>query len=210
MAKKKNTYSLILVLIVISFMGFCVENIFTALTHGFINNKNMILPFLWGYGLALLALYKLFGTPSNPLCFGSQISFSSKAKGNLYYFCVAFIGVCIGEILLGYAVEIICNVIWWDYSMIPLHITKYTSIPTSLGFALIIFLFMRYAFEQLLNRFSALNIKVLKTVSITHAVLLSIDMLNSGLYMLINQNFLSIWRVDFPKSLLHIIMELIS
>ena len=202
MAKKKNTYSLILVLIVISFMGFCVENIFTALTHGFINNKNMILPFLWGYGLALLALYKLFGTPSNPLCFGSQISFSSKAKGNLYYFCVAFIGVCIGEILLGYAVEIICNVIWWDYSMIPLHITKYTSIPTSLGFALIIFLFMRYAFEQ--------NIKVLKTVSITLAVLLSIDMLNSGLYMLINQNFLSIWRVDFPKSLLHIIMELIS
>ena len=94
--------------------------------------------------------------------------------------------------------------------MIPLHITKYTSIPTSLGFALIIFLFMRYAFEQLLNRFSALNIKVLKTVSITLAVLLSIDMLNSGLYMLINQNFLSIWRVDFPKSLLHIIMELIS
>ena len=42
MAKKKNTYSLILVLIVISFMGFCVENIFTALTHGFINNKNII------------------------------------------------------------------------------------------------------------------------------------------------------------------------
>jgi hypothetical protein len=93
MTKKKNIYALIMVMVVVSLLGFCVESIFTGFTHGFLSNKNMVLPFLWGYGLAILLLYILFGTPEQPLWFTKQTNFSSKTQKYVYYFIIAFFGV---------------------------------------------------------------------------------------------------------------------
>lgn len=205
-----NTKSLALILIVVlvSLLGFIVENVFTSFTHGFIDNRNMVLPFLLGYGLAVLTIYKLFGTPKNPLFWGKSIDVSNSHLSVLYYFIIAFLCVSVGEIILGYLIEWTCDIIWWDYTAIPLHITRYTSIPTSTIFALLITVFMRYFFDPLLNSFSKMNPKFLSVLALSLIILLSIDFINSGIYMFKNHNTLRIWRIDFKKSIKQILLEL--
>lgn len=210
MTKNKTKYALIMVMVVVSLLGFCVESIFTGFTHGFLSNKNMIFPFLWGYGLAILLLYVLFGTPENPLWFTKATNFTNKTQKYVYYFIIAFFGVCIGEILLGYLVEFSCDIIWWDYSIIPFNITKYTSVPTSTAFASLIFIFMRYIFNPLLDRFSSMNYTALKVIAISFATVLTLDMINSALYMLIKRNTLQIWKIKFKKSGLEWFKQLLS
>jgi uncharacterized membrane protein len=196
---KTKTYSLILIIVVVSFLGFCVENIFIGLRHGFIDNRNMILPFLLGYGLSILAYYMLFGTPDKPLFFGKEIYFSSSIKLTFYCFAVAFIGVSIGEIILGYATEWCCDIVWWDYTQIPLHITKYTSVPTSLVFATLITVFMKYCFNPLLSFFSKMNPAALSFLATAMLLVLVLDMINSGIYMFKHSDTLHLWRFDFES-----------
>ena len=196
-----KAFALIMVVIVVSFLGFCVENVFVSLNHGFIDNRNMVLPFLLGYGLSILAYYLLFGTPSNPLFFGKEICFSTSSKATLYCFVVAFIGVSIGEILLGYATEWCCNIVWWNYTQIPMHITKYTSVPTSFAFATLITIFMKYMFSPLISAFSKINPIILGFLSILLLFLLSLDMLNSALYMFKKHTILNIWKLDTERIL---------
>ena len=210
MLKRKNVYALIMVMVVVSLLGFCVESIFTVFMHGFLNNKNMVLPFLWGYGLAILLLYVLFGTPECPLWFTKPTNFTSRTEKYVYYFIIAFFGVCIGEIILGYLVEATCNIVWWDYSILPLNITKYTSVPTSTGFASLIFIFMRYIFNPLLDRFSSMNYTALKFIAISFATILTLDMINSAIYMLIKRQTLQIWKIKFKKSGIEWVRNLLS
>lgn len=194
-----KVFALIMVIVVVSFLGFCVENIFISINHGFIDNRNMILPFLLGYGFSVLAYYILFGTPQKPLFFGNEISISSVFNSTIYCFVISFVGVCIGEILLGYLTEWCCDIIWWDYSKIPLHITRYTSVPTSFGFATLITIFMKYLFNPLLAAFSKINPAILCLLSTILLLLLTLDMMNSAFYMLKNHCTLKIWRFDTAK-----------
>lgn len=193
--------ALILVIVVVSFLGFCVENVFISFSHGFVDNRNMVLPFLFGYGLSILAYYHLFGTPDNPLYFSKEISFPSSNLATIYCFIVAFLGVSIGEIILGYLTEWSVGIIWWNYSAIPLHITRYTSVPTSFCFALLITVFMKYLFTPLLNGFSKMNPQVLSFLSLLLVLLLSLDMINSAAYMFKKHDTLHLWRYDFAKPL---------
>ena len=87
-------FALILVIIVVSLLGFCIENIFIGFRRGFIDNRNMVLPFLLGYGLTIFGFYLLLGTPEKPLFFGKQITFSASWRATLYYFIMALFLRC--------------------------------------------------------------------------------------------------------------------
>ena len=199
-------FSLILVSVVVSFIGFCVENVFISFSHGFMDNRNMVLPFLFGYGLAILAFYFLFGTPNAPLLFGKPIAFSSEIKSTLYCFMVAFLGVSLGEVILGYMTEWCCGIIWWDYTSIPLHITRYTSVPTSAGFAFLITVFMKYCFDPLLSLFSRMHPNALSFLALICVLILTLDILNSAIYMFKNHDTMRIWRFEFEKPLKDILL----
>lgn len=203
-------YALIIVVAVISFLGFIVENIFISFTHGFMDNRNMVLPFLFGYGLGVLAIFYLFGTPNAPLFFTKPLHFESSVASVAYYFVIAFLCVCVSEIMLGYTVQWTCNIIWWDYTVIPLHITRYTSVPTSIGFAALITVFMKYLFVPLTDTFSKINPNALAVAAILTVALLSIDFIHSGIYMLKNHNTMHLWRIEFEQPLKEILFKLKS
>ncbi len=209
MANIKNS-ALVLVIIVASFIGFCVENIFISFSHGFMDNRNMVLPFLFGYGLAILAYYILFGTPDHPLWFTKEMQFQSSFLAHLYSFTIAFLGVSAGEIILGHMTEWCCGIVWWDYSAIPLHITRYTSVPTSLCFASLITIFMKYCFNPLLNIFLKINPHALSFLAVALVLVLSLDMINSAIYMFKNHSTLSIWRIDFKQPLKDVLFQFSS
>ena len=99
---KYTYYQLGIMAAVVSFLGFVVENIWLAMTKGYINNRNMNAPFLLGYGLLILFMYAVFGTPAAFKMFTKE---KVRWKRYLLYFLCSFVVVCIGEIVLGIAVE---------------------------------------------------------------------------------------------------------
>lgn len=189
---KYNIYQLGIMAAVVSFLGFVVENIWLAMTKGYINNRNMNAPFLLGYGLLMLFMYFTFGTPYELR--GFQKVKSKIIKYILYFLC-AFIVVCIGEIVLGVVVEHLCRIEYWNYSNIPLHITKYTSIPTSTAFAMMITVFMGKIFPVLMEWITRVNAQWIKVICIVLWAIMLFDFIVSFWYMIKGKKFYLKWKI---------------
>ncbi len=137
-------------LIITSFIGFMIENTWLWLTKSYIDNRNMNLPFLFGYGFAVALVYLFVGTPSDREGILKQ-AIASFSSSNIMYFLFSFFFVSIGEIALGYAFRAACRFDYWDYSDLPFHVTKYTSFFTSILFAGAIFMFMNFCFSPIMD-----------------------------------------------------------
>ena len=191
--KYKTLKTDIIMLAIMSFIGFCVEDIWMIFRHGYLDNRNMYLPCLLGYGLFIIVLYYIIGTPNNLF---NKIELK-RTKGTIIYFFICFILVSIGELLLGLFVEKTGGFSYWDYSTLPLHITKYTSIPTSVGFALVITLFMGYVFIPLHNKLNKLVDKMPLFIVILILVALIIDFIISFKTMYTNNGKNLLWMIKF-------------
>ena len=73
MAMEYSVYELFVMTALISFLGFDLENIWLLFTKGFMDNRSMHLPFLFGYGLLVMGMYCIFGTPQHLRFFGHEI-----------------------------------------------------------------------------------------------------------------------------------------
>ena len=134
-----SAYAVMLTLV--SFLGFLIENTWIVLTEGFVDNRNMNAPFLIGYGVIVLLIYRFMGTPEQ-LTGILQFARGWTRHGRIsLYFLTSFFVVCSVEILTGYVVEKVCSLYYWSYEALPLHITRYTSLPTSVSFAFLIVFF---------------------------------------------------------------------
>ena len=182
-------------IIIASFTGFVVEDIFQLITKGYANNRNMYLPFLIGYGLAILGLWLFIGEPAYPCRLNRTKKDAPTAVKLLAYLLFSFVFVCVAEICLGYAVHMTCGFDYWNYTNYPLHITKYTSVFTSLGFAAIITLFMYYVFPRAMSAFAANKSRAFNLAGIVLLVLLVIDYFLSFGYMYLNQDYHKVWTI---------------
>lgn len=199
--KSVQFFALIMVAVVVSFIGFWVENIWIAITRGFMDNRNMYFPFLFGYGIAMILVYMLFGLPQSPLFFGIAMNISNPVLRNIYYYVVMVLCISIGELVLGTTVEKICTFQWWNYSHIPLHLTQYTSLPTSMGYSAVVFLFMRYCFEWLLNFFERFDNRILIGLSLSVGIVLTVDMIYNLYLIYKNKSGTVRWRVEIWRGI---------
>lgn len=179
---------------VISFLGFLLENIWLAFTKGYIDNRNMTMPFLYGYGMAVISIYAIFGTPQDMLLAGKL---PVEEHSGLIYFIAVFFAVSIGEIVLGYAVEKLCGFEYWNYTRLPLHVTKYTSVFTSLGFAAIISLFMRYAFDPIMNLIGRMETLPANIAALVLTAVMAVDFVISFYRMHKSHSLNERWRISF-------------
>ena len=163
-------YDWMLMLILCSFLGYVVENIWNYFTNGYVDNRNMFLPFLVGYGIAIWLVYIFFGVPSTrklPLYCVKILLFTTAA-----------------EIALGYTVEAICGFHYWDYTSLPLHFTPYASVITSLGFMLVVSLFMNVHFTPLMKLFRKwTEHKAVRILAVLLVVLMAVDLIASFIRM---------------------------
>lgn len=180
---------------VISFLGFVVENIWLALTKGYINNRNMNAPFLLGYGLLVICLFFVLGTPENMAQWGMFKKTRTKWMRYMIYFACSFVAVSVGEILLGTIVERLCGIEYWNYASLPMHVTKYTSVPTSTGFASMITFFMGKCFTPLMDLIGRLDFPGLRAVSILLMVVMALDFFYSFRQMIMSKDFYLKWQV---------------
>ena len=187
-----DLYELGIMVTVISFLGFVLENIWLVLTKGYFDNRNMHLPFLFGYGVLVTGLFLLIGTPQNVVILGRV---SLKKYGRLFYFLATMLVVSIGEIALGMLVERACGFEYWNYEWIPMHITKYTSLPTSTGFTAIIMGFMERVFPQLMESIAALDQGYMQGLSSVFILLMAVDFIVSFVQMSVRHSLNQIWKI---------------
>ena len=199
--KTAEIFALCMIITIVSFLGFAVENIWLAITKGFIDNRNMCLPFLIGYGLAIVAIYLMFGTPAELIFFGKKLPVKSAFVRTLIYFLAVMVCVSVGEILLGTLVEKTCHLYWWDYTRLPLHITRYTSIPTSIAFSLLITTFMRLFFQPLMDWFLQMDLDTLRVTSMTFMTLMTVDFLFNAVRIFKEKKLTPIWKINTTRTL---------
>lgn len=197
---KKEMYAYIMITAVVSFLGFAVENIWLALTKGYFDNRNMFFPFLLGYGLAVMGIFAVFGTPMNPRFLGFSLNLNGTLLKMAVYFLFVMIAVSVGEIILGTVVEKTCGFCWWDYTRLPLHFTRYTSVPTSAAFSLIITAFMYSCFDPLYRFFMSWEDTALRVVALTLAVIMVGDCAYNLGCMYIRKATCRRWRVSVAAS----------
>ncbi|MGN0528025.1 MAG: putative ABC transporter permease [Eubacterium sp.] len=141
--------------LVYAHIGYWVENLFRLASKGVLDSRNQILPFLFCYTIAMWALYFALGTPKNARWFTKEMLFGngekSKIYSQIYYFCVVFLFVFFGEIVVGTLFEKISGIQLWNYSGIPLHVTQYTSIPTTIALSAGVLVLMEYFFTPLMK-----------------------------------------------------------
>lgn len=190
-----DIFKLLLLSVIISFLGFVTENLWLAFTKGYIDNRNMRLPFLPGYGVLVIGFYLLFGTPDKM----SFEFFENQQLNAFSYFLLASLTVSVGELLLGTFTEKFVRIIYWDYSWIPFHLTRYTSLPTSLGFATIIYLFMAYCFMPIMNLLSLIPAALLGPAAVILFAITCFDNLYCYAIMYRTHDFYCRWRIHLPR-----------
>lgn len=198
--EKTELLALCVIVAVISFLGFAVEDIWLSITKGYMDNRNMYFPFLFGYGLAVIVLWRLFGTPQDLMLCTIPLAIRSPLARKVLYVLFIMTCICIGEILLGTLVEKLCHFQWWDFSRLPLHITQYTSIPTSAAFSLMIGVFMDNAFEPILRNILTWDYEVLRLVAAILMAIMIGDFVHSGYYMYRNKQMLMTWKIDTTRT----------
>lgn len=196
---KYSIFAMGIMVALISFLGFVVENLWLAVTKGYMNNRNMNMPFLLGYGLLVLLLFFALGTPEELVQWGILGKVRSRKGRYTVYFACSFIAVCIGEIILGMLVERSCGIEYWNYMNLPMHITKYTSVPTSISFAFLITFFMGKCFRPLMEWISRLDSPGLRSVSINLVIIMAVDFFYSFYRMFTTKNFYLKWQIEISS-----------
>lgn len=194
-----SVYALGIMAAVVSFLGFVVENVWLAITKGYIDNRNMNAPFLVGYGMLILVMYFILGTPKDLLILKKSKRNMPKWASVIIYFVLSFFVVSIAEIALGVIFEKVSGIKYWNYSMIPLHFTQYTSVPTSMGFALLITVFMGAIFTPLMELIMRMDPHLMKWLSIILVVIMMADLIINFYEMITSHAFVKKWRIYLKK-----------
>lgn len=199
--------SMLIMTAIISFLGFTLENIWLAARKGYMDNRNMFAPFLLGYGFAVMGFYLLLGTPGSPRTYVNNLNDNIENNVGVRiaaYFVITFVCVSLGEIVLGKFIEKTCRIVLWDYTSIPMHITRYTSIPTSIGFTVIITVFMDCFFERIMDALMLLDPTVSNILGASLMTVMLADFLLSASRTMRSHSIMTFWRFDIPeRSLKH-------
>ncbi|MCM1329392.1 MAG: hypothetical protein NC253_08120 [Ruminococcus sp.] len=194
--------SMFIMTAIISFLGFALENIWLAARKGYMDNRNMFAPFLLGYGAAVMGLYLLLGTPGNPRTYINDINVEIENNVGVRiaaYFAITFVCVSLGEIVLGKIIEKTCHIYLWDYTSIPLHITRYTSVPTSIGFTVIITVFTDCFFERIMDALMRLDPVFSNVLGVSLMAVMTADFIFNAARTMRTHSMMTSWRFDIPE-----------
>ncbi len=193
---------------VAAFSGWLTENGFRFFAAGKIDDRHQILPFISAYAFGILALFLCFGTPQKMRIFGKECFPSwqalSKRKKRFYgglYAVLTGVGIMLAELAVGVGLEKLFGIKAWTYANVPLHITRYTSIPTTLGFSAGVTLFMAYGFPSLERVFDRVSDKALTVAACLVTVLLLLDYGRTLAYAAAHGKFPKYWSVRIWKGI---------
>ena len=159
----------------LSFLGWAFEVVLAVnYTGEWINPGAMRLPLCPIYGVALLGMYRIAGTPD------SKRGLLKKQEGRLgtaLYFIMAFVLPTLAELIVAACFDLFYGIRLWDYSHLPFNFHGYISLIVSFSWAVLIFFFMKYLFEPIKKRIWQIPYEWSMALSLLFAVLLVADLL---------------------------------
>ena len=163
-----------IVWVILSFLGWIFETLFVFVVFGRWNNQGFLtLPFCPIYGSSLMAVYWLAGTPDEPR--GLLKNTGNGWKRYALYALIAFLVPSIAELLVGFIFDKGFDVWLWSYQNLPLNLMGYVSLPVSLAWMALIFIFMKWGFPWLKGWVRKLSTSAVWTAFVVTAVALATD-----------------------------------
>ena len=188
-------------MIVFSFLGFCTENAAKIVDAQIFDCRHQILPFLFAYGLALLAIYATIGTPDDLRFFNIRIfkqkTKSKKVLSHLIYIAIICALIFGGEIAVGMVYEKVAGVVLWDYSGIPTHVTRYTSIITTVLLGGGVYLLMNFTFRPMMRLIEKMGTRAAIIIDCTLGALIVADFLLMIIYTFVTGAAPYFWAVSW-------------
>ncbi len=132
---------LCLIAIFISHLGWIMEMLLFLLSFGIIADRGFVtLPFCPIYGITIIVIYKLIGTPKS----GGIILSRVPASGGrtILYFILATAIPTVTELIGGEIMEKISGRVLWDYTEMEYNFGKYISLESSFTWGIMITLAM--------------------------------------------------------------------
>jgi uncharacterized membrane protein len=182
-----------LIMIVMANVGWVAENIVKLVSQGVMNNRYHVLPFIFPYGLAFLAMHVALGNTNDMHFFGKKL-FKNKTKrtvilSNIIYVTIVCSMVFIGELGVGNLYEISTGAVLWDYSSLSFCVTKYVCLASTLGYGVGAYLLMKFIFYPFLDfLMNKSNLKAVLIVDCTLGTLVVLDSVCMILITLITGN----------------------
>lgn len=189
----------------VAFLGWIVENAFKFAIGGWFDSRFHFLPFISPYAVLPLAFHIALGSPDDVRLFGWKIFKHRTTKtvilSNIISYFLMALFVFLGELAVGNLWKVMFDVELWNYSNLPLNVTQYTSIFTTLGFGLFAYAIFKFIYKPVLSLIrKKVNYNVAKWICLTLGVAIVLDTLRMIITMAVMgtaPNFWAYWEGKF-------------
>ena len=150
LVKRADLSDLIIIGVIVSHIGWVFETLMFYFMYGGIHDRGFIsLPFCPIYGITIIAVYILIGTPRGGGIILGRLS-PTGLRMVLYYLLASIIPATF-EFVGGEVMEWASGEVLWSYEAYKYSFGKYACLEIALGWGIAIFLFM-CIFEPLLSQ----------------------------------------------------------
>lgn len=166
--------------ILIAFCGWVAENLVRLVTHGVIDSRFHLFPFIPVYALISFAAQIVVGDPDDLCLFGKKIFKKKNRKNrvlsNILCLCFLYAAVFLGELVVGNGWEMIAGVQLWDYSELPLHVTQYAGVLPMIGYGTGAWLLIKFILRPGIRALQTkANYNVVRVIVIICSILFIVD-----------------------------------
>ncbi len=187
---------------IVAIFGWITENLIRLVKAGFIDSRFHVLPMIPAYGLIVFAFHIILRDANDVHIFRKRLfnkkSNANKFASNMISYIIIALAVFLGELIVGNLWYALFGVMLWDYSALPLNVTRFTSIVSTLLFATIAFLFFKFAFTKFLRLLIAnVSFNVAKSLSVIFVTLAILDTLAMIIHVAVTGSAPLYWLVKF-------------
>lgn len=181
-------------------VGWVAENIVKAATDGIIDCRFHTLPFISPYALIPFAFAAAFKSADDITIFGKKVfrkgTARTKILSNILTYAIICSAVFLGELAVGNMWEKFFGVQLWDYSGLPLQVTRYAGLIPSLGYGTGAYLLFRFAYGPLLDLLRRkADYKKAKIVAIVLGSAIVLDTLIMAIHIFVTGQPPLLWRI---------------
>ena len=179
-----------LMIMLFSFMGCIMETIVCAIPNGIIYDCGFLtLPFCPIYGICIILIFLLLGTPKKKR--GVLKNFSSPSIKNILYLTFSFIIPTVAELIIGVFADKVLGVRLWHYYDYPLNFYGYICLPVSLAWTVMIPLFMRFVFTPIEKLYLRIPDKAARISAYILGTLMAVDFITNIILLILGKDLLA-------------------
>ena len=147
--------------VVLSFLGWLWETIFSFFLRSPNDRGFLLLPICPIYGFALILVYLLFGTPADMRLLGHPVLRSKPVLRYLSYFLAAALLSTAIELVTATFFQSMFGIKLWSYAFLTDSFSEFISLLPSLFCGIAITVFMRFLFHPLFHAIGKIKPRLL-------------------------------------------------